>query len=145
MQSRRISDHALNSRQPSWIGEPRKPGISHNRATQGVGLRRIGELTPSPPPFSLVPIPSIFAFSISSIFWQHIATNYSNSVFDWVLIVFDIWTSLSKTITSVLLRRAVHIWIEMSRRLVIVSTTYKTQSKHKPNVINWLLLTVSRS
>ena len=26
--TRRISEHALNSRPPSWIGEPRKPGMS---------------------------------------------------------------------------------------------------------------------
>ena len=28
LQSRRISEHALESRPPSWIGEPRKPGMS---------------------------------------------------------------------------------------------------------------------
>ena len=76
LQSRRISEHALDSRPPSSIGELRKPGISAVERPSG-GLRRIEERgrgrgrveeklslsTPPPPPpplpappFSLVPI-----------------------------------------------------------------------------------------
>ena len=39
---RRISEHALNSRTPSWIGEPRKPG----RSTIEQGVRYFTRLNP---------------------------------------------------------------------------------------------------